>query len=267
MTGLLILTFIPAAAAVLFWLRVREQRRRIDELTRQLAATDAGTTQVHERRMMLLGTVAHELRSPIAAILGYEELLSEGVFGPLDPRSAEALMRMRSSARQLLTLTDGMQELSQDTRAGDVEWEPTDFAAALDAALERAAAEADARRVRLAPPDEAPGSVDGESEQRILDALLDAAFGAALKTSAERTVRVTLDVDELAVRYGFHGTGLDRDRVEHQPFATGAGLRIAIARRLAGRLGGTVAIEPAADGSTTIEIVLPRRAHSPPHAA
>ena len=39
----------------------------------------------------LFGVVAHELRSPIAAILGYEELLTEGLLGTVDDRAREAL--------------------------------------------------------------------------------------------------------------------------------------------------------------------------------
>lgn len=259
MTGLLILTFIPAAAAVLFWLRVREQRRRIAELTQQLASSDMGGKQAHERRIAMLGTVAHELRSPIAAILGYEELMSEGVFGPLDGRSTEALARIRSSARQLLTLTDGMQELAQDSEQADTTFEPVDFAAALADALVRADGEAEARRVQLVPV-AANSPVHGYSERRILDGVLDAACGAALKTSAERTLRVRIASDDETVRYRIEGTGMEPGRLEQEPFASGAGLRIAIARRLASRLAGTVAMVPAEDGTTTLEITLPRNA-------
>lgn len=260
MTGLLILTFIPAAAAVLFWLRVREQRQRIAELTQRLASSSTGGTQAHERRMAMLGTVAHELRSPIAAILGYEELMSEGVFGALDGRSTEALARIRSSARQLLTLTDGMQELAQDGEQADIAAEAVDFAAALADALMRAQGEAEARRVQLRPVGTDSGPVDGYSERRILDGVLDAACGAALKTSAERTLRVRIATDDETVCYRIEGTGMDPTRLEQEPFASGAGLRIAIARRLASRLAGTVTMVPAEEGTTTLEITLPRNA-------
>lgn len=261
MTGLLILTFIPAAAAVLFWLRVRQQRRQIDELTRRLIVTGMDTSNTNATRGTLLGTVAHELRSPIAAILGYEELMSEGVFGDVDPRTADALLRIRSSARQMLTLTDGMQELAQEGPSTDVDWEDTDFVAALAEALVRAQGEAAARRVELVRIDNQQ-VLPGESEQRALDAVLDAACGAALKTSAERTVRVSVAADGAHVRYRFEGTALDPERVEREPFGSGAGLRIAIARRLAARVGGSVGIERVPDDTTTIEIVLPRRARA-----
>ena len=261
MTGLLILTFIPAAAAVLFWLRVRQQRRQIDELTRQLITTGVDTRNTNATRSTLLGTVAHELRSPIAAILGYEELMSEGVFGDVDPRTADALLRIRSSARQMLTLTDGMQELAEEGPSTDVDWEEADFAAALADALVRAQAEAEARRVEVVRTDKEQ-ALPGESEHRALDAVLDAACGAALKTSAERTVRVSVVAEGDHVRYRFEGTALDPERVEREPFGSGAGLRIAIARRLAARIGGSVGIERVPDDSTTIEIVLPRRARA-----
>lgn len=255
MTGLLILTFIPAAAAVLFWLRLREQRRIIDHLRHQ--AVDA---RVHDdadqQRTQLFGTVAHELRSPIAAILGYEELLTEGVFGALDPRAGEALARIRSSARQLLTLTEGMHELSGRVN-GHLDIEDVDYARALRNTYHRAAAEADARRVQLEPPAGTVTAIAGSAEPRMLDAILDAACGAALRTSADRTITSSVRVENDAVLFLFENTGIDPEHIEHEPLASGAGLRIAIARQMAERLGGAVRTIRQADG-TTIEIRLPR---------
>jgi signal transduction histidine kinase len=256
MTGLLVLTFIPAAAAILFWLRVREQRRTIDLLRRQIDERDGNTRNEADHNARLFGTVAHELRSPIAAILGYEELLAEGVFGDLDPRAAEPLGRIRSSARQLLTLTDGMHELSGH-HSGSLDLEEVDHARALRAAYHRASAEADARRVRLEPPRGTDRALLGTGEPRTVDAILDAVCGAALKSSADRAVTPSIEADDALVQYRFDGTGLDPERIRADPLATGAGLRIAIAEHMARRLGGTVRLHSQAD-STTIEIALPR---------
>ncbi len=255
MTGLLILTFIPAAAAILFWLRVREQRRTIRELQQEIERCTARDRDVGERNASLFGTLAHELRSPIAAILGYEELLAEGVFGELDVRSSEPLSRIRSSARQLLTLTEGMHELS-GRNSGELEVEQVDYARALRAAYHRASSEADARRVRLAPPDGADVPLIGTGEARTLEAILDAACGAALKSSADRTITSSVTADEQLVRYRFENTGLDPDRILLEPLATGAGLRISIARRMAERLGGEIRLHREPTG-TTLEIALP----------
>lgn len=258
MSGLILLTLLITALAILLWLRVRDQHRTIERLERQLADALAHDRDSDVRNARLFGTVAHELRSPIAAILGYEELLAEGVFGELDARTTEALARIRSSARQLLTLTEGMHELS-GREPNELELEDVDHARALRNAYHRAAPEAEARRVRLAAPQGADVAIPGTGEARLLDAILDAACGAALKGSANRTVHSSVAVEESLIRYRLENTGLDPENIAADPLASGAGLRIAIAQRMAQRLGGSVHVARAGDG-TTIDVLLPRSA-------
>ena len=66
---------------------------------------------MNERFTEMLGVLAYEMRTPIAAILGYQELLSEGIFGAVDERGQEPLSRIAYSAKQLLYLIDGAQEV------------------------------------------------------------------------------------------------------------------------------------------------------------
>ncbi len=216
-----------------------------------------------ETDTQLFGIVAHELRSPIAAILGYEELLSEGLLGQVDDRAREALARIRSSARQLLTLTEGMQELS-GRAAPEPVTEPLDHAALLRGMCERAAPEAEARRVTLdtahVPDDTLPGTGDPQA----IDVMLDAACGAALKTSAGRQVRPTVAAGDGRVVYRLANTGLDPAVLEQSVIASGAALRLRIAHGFALRMGGTLHVrpEPGRDG-TTIEIALPQGPPAP----
>lgn len=246
MTGLLILTFIPAAAAFLFWLRVREQRREIDALRARLAGAPPAVSTAIASEQDLFGTLAHELRSPIAAILGYEELLSEGVLGPLDARTAEALGRIRSSALQLLALTDGMHVLS-GRDSGTPDLGPLDFSAALADARMRATGDAQARRITFDEDGGDAAAITGQGNRGTVDAILDAVLGAALKCSSERTLRTTLDRAGDRVRIRVHNTGIAADALEDQPLATGVGLRLMIAREMARRLGGDVRLSAAGD--------------------
>ena len=63
-----------------------------------LAANDAKTN--------FLATMSHELRTPLTAIIGYEELLAEGITGPVTDEQKHQLDRIRVSAKQLLSLID-----------------------------------------------------------------------------------------------------------------------------------------------------------------
>src|SRR5688572_1311609 len=104
----IILAFVPFVAAIAFFIRARgEQKgrlvaeRRLAELQRTLQRSEA-----YQREWV--ATLAHELRSPIAAIVGYGELLEDGMFGKLDARGSDAIVRIRAIADQMLELANGM---------------------------------------------------------------------------------------------------------------------------------------------------------------
>ncbi|MFW6202611.1 MAG: sensor histidine kinase, partial [Gemmatimonadota bacterium] len=64
-------------------------------------------------RNRFLASVSHELRTPINAIVGYNQLLTQGVFGPLSPRHAEVIEKISASADQLLMLVKDVLDLSK----------------------------------------------------------------------------------------------------------------------------------------------------------
>lgn len=260
MTGLIVLMFVPAIAAVMFALRSRRQKHQINELLSKLITRGIDDRERNDERRALLGTVAHELRSPIGAILGYVELLEDGLYGPLDERAGEPLSRIRSSAHQLLALTDGMHELAGDGGSQvleDLDIEDVNFAELLRSTIERARVEVDARRVVVELID-VPQLLSGRSDPRIVATMLDAALGCALKSSAERTLDIRLSADTEAVTVTVRHTGIIAENIERDRFANGAALRFAIARRLAERLQGRVDLVPEGP-ETALHLQLKRR--------
>ena len=67
-------------------------QRRAEEATRVKSA--------------FLATMSHELRTPLGAIIGYHDLLSEGILGPLNEAQTSHLRRLRNSATHLLSVID-----------------------------------------------------------------------------------------------------------------------------------------------------------------
>ncbi|MEP6507751.1 MAG: HAMP domain-containing sensor histidine kinase, partial [Gemmatimonadales bacterium] len=53
-----------------------------------------------------LAVMSHELRTPLAAIMGYQELLADGITGPVTEQQGQQLGRIKASARHLLSLID-----------------------------------------------------------------------------------------------------------------------------------------------------------------
>lgn len=105
----LLLAAIVTALGLRLWntSRVAERLRlRISELEREVQRTEATTNR-------LLTSITHELRTPLTAILGYQELLADGLYGDMDARCHEAVGRIGEAGAQLLRLVDGVLELAR----------------------------------------------------------------------------------------------------------------------------------------------------------
>jgi signal transduction histidine kinase len=57
-------------------------------------------------------TISHELRTPLNAIVGYGELLSDEVYGPIQPSQREAIAGMMQAGSHLLAMVNQVLELS-----------------------------------------------------------------------------------------------------------------------------------------------------------
>src|SRR5947208_1977961 len=61
----------------------------------------------------ILAVISHELRTPIAVIAGYVELLMDGTFEPLTPRQQEVITNVQHASSQLIDLVHTAFELTQ----------------------------------------------------------------------------------------------------------------------------------------------------------
>src|SRR5437016_3183567 len=58
------------------------------------------------RRALALATVAHELKTPLAVMAGYTDLLLSGGVGPLNERQRGVLREMQESGERLLRFVE-----------------------------------------------------------------------------------------------------------------------------------------------------------------
>lgn len=228
-----------------------EARRRLEE--REEAA-----------RRELFAVLAHELRSPIGAILGFEELLSEGILGELPPTTDDALARIRGSARQLLDLVAGLSDLAAD--GADHASSPPEQVNAgelLDTVLHSLTPEAEGRgaNVSMSGRDPLPDIItDTERVRRALQLAVMAAIKNA--AGAHLGVHAAVEEDTLVVR--IEGSRLDPRKddpdislhAHDRAHLTGAGLRVGMARSALAPLQGSLHLQPHPD-STSILILLP----------
>jgi signal transduction histidine kinase len=216
---------------------------------------------VNERFTEMLGVLAHEMRTPIAAILGYQELLSDGIFGEIEQRGQEPLSRIAYSAKQLLYLIDGVQEvMSPPNKRLETNPQHFDPAPLLQKCIDNAATDAQGRHVTLAEDiaSELP-RVHGDPDR--FCRAIDLALSAAIKVSHGASIDVTAHAVNGGVRVSFTGTGLvagrddppaDHLKANGGPPLTGAGLRLAIVRYLAEQMNGDIHLVPSPQGTTLV---------------
>ncbi|MBV8123743.1 MAG: response regulator, partial [Paucibacter sp.] len=97
-----------------------------------------------------LSMMSHELRTPLNAVIGFSEILMEGIDGPLSPRQTEFLGHINSSGQHLLSLINDILDLAK-IEAGkfEIELAPLDLDALLSDALGVVSERAFSRKILL----------------------------------------------------------------------------------------------------------------------
>lgn len=93
-----------------------EAARRLAEEERLAARLDARNRElqrVHEARGQFLSAVSHELKTPLASILAFADILSRNQPGNLNPRQHDHLSAIQRNCRTLETLINDLLDLSR----------------------------------------------------------------------------------------------------------------------------------------------------------
>src|SRR5256886_6358628 len=226
-----------------------------EALEEKIAALSAA--QARERRFT--ADVAHELRTPLAALVGEASLLSEHVdrMPPESRRPAELLI---SDVGRLRALVEDRMEISRlDAGAEAVHNEPVDLAT-LTAAIVRARGWDG--RIRL-DADETAIETDPRRVERILSNLI----GNALEHGGDTAdVRVGRENGRAFVEIADHGPGIPPEHLPHlferfykadpSRSGRGSGLGLAIAHENARLLGGAIEVwsEPGMGSRFTLRL-------------
>ena len=89
--------------------------RSAEEHRVQLAAA----TRADQAKTQFMATMSHELRTPLNAIIGYNDLLTLGLCGPISTEQEEKLSRMKQSAKHLLGLINAVLDFERIQAGGE----------------------------------------------------------------------------------------------------------------------------------------------------
>ena len=91
----------------------RRQAARLVERSLELERLSAELLRSNRMKNDFLANVSHELRTPLNSIVGFVDLLREGVYGDLSPRQVKPVERIEVSANHLRHLVDQILDLAK----------------------------------------------------------------------------------------------------------------------------------------------------------
>ncbi len=243
--------------------------RAVNEMAEAVARSVTLLQETDRMRRELIAGIGHDLRTPLATLLGYlEEAQRHLEAGRLEATQA-ALEVVQARGRHLGRLIEDLFELSVLERPKPpLHLEPVPLAELLEetARAHRKLFTAAGIKLQTSWPAELPVlEADGARLRRVLDNLLD---NARRHTPSGGTVVLSAEVTETMVRLAVHDTGegltpeeqarlLRFPTTETQPQGTGLGLRVSQA--IARAHGGWLEVKSSPGQGSTFTLVLPRR--------
>jgi len=92
---------------------VRESFRELEDKNDKLQTAFDRLKELDRLKSNFLATVSHELRTPLTSIIGYSEMLVEGLAGDMTAEQREFVQTIRDKGEQLLQLIKGLLDLSK----------------------------------------------------------------------------------------------------------------------------------------------------------
>ncbi|WP_394843350.1 HAMP domain-containing histidine kinase [Pendulispora brunnea] len=223
-------------------------------------------------RAAFLAAVSHELRSPLNAILGFADILVQGVDGPLTAEATEEVEQIRASGGHLLELINDILEFSA-LESGQLRLsrDPVDVVAIATEVLREAAGvlqgrpivvgregvsrlviEADTKRVRQILTNLVANAIKFTQKGEVVVGV--ALQGAYAKVSVRDTGPGIGDTERALIFEDYRQAGDEHRRKR------GTGLGLAIARRLVLLHGGAIYVESQLGRGSTFNVLLPLKA-------
>ena len=228
-----------------------------DAITRTRLYEEA--QQANQLKSAFLANISHELRTPLTSIIGFADMLQNGIFGDLPRATDEPLGLVRHSSRTLLRLINDILDFSK-MEAGyfDIDRCPVDLTFVVQRVVATMQPQIQARALEL--------KLDLASELPLiyadsarLEQVLTNLLANAIKFTDAGAITIRTKMFDTHVRLSVQDTGIgiapaDQSRLfqafrqiesSHTRRYGGTGLGLAISRRLIELMGGTLSLESA----------------------
>jgi signal transduction histidine kinase len=263
-------------------LEAERLRRAVSELERtkaQLEATGANLQEAlsaaaagSQAKSQFLATMSHELRTPLNAVIGFSEVMSAELYGPMTDKQRDCIDDIRRAGVHLLALVNDVLDVSRlEAEAVQLDEEDIDIGLVVGDAIRLNIGRAEENGVTIAselPPVLPVLHADARRVRQIVVNLLSNAVKFTL-AGGEVTVAVRRVRDGLQLSVRDTGIGMAADEI---PIALarfgqvdnrlarkfdGTGLGLPLSKRLAELHGGSLSVESVQNAGTTVTVIFP----------
>ncbi|MBJ7486073.1 sensor histidine kinase [Brevundimonas sp.] len=244
---------------------------QVDGLTERAKAGQQRAELASESKSRLLANVAHEIKSPVAGVIGIGDLWSSGQLGPVTATQREMADMLVKTARQVETLAHDLLDVARaESGAVKVELRPTDVVGVIEDVCRSTAMRPDAQGLKVTVDGDGIGLIALADSQRLTQVIDNFAtnavkYGSAGGAVTFRALRIPFGIrievsdkgpgltsqKQTQLFEPFNRLGLERSTVE------GHGIGLALAKRLVELQGGSIGVESAPGEGATFWVELP----------
>jgi signal transduction histidine kinase len=249
------------------------QKEEFGRLAASYQAMARQLEQLERLRAEFVSVASHELKTPINVIIGYLELLQEGIYGEIPPKQKEVLQTITKQANALTRLVKRLLDISRfEASGGKIDVREVDlqrFLTTLESSFRVLANQRDIAFTVEHGPD-LPLKVYWD-EDRINEVLGNLLSNAFKFTPRGGKVALTVGAQEnkVIITVADTGAGISPEQLPHifdkffqadnqaQAATKGTGLGLAIAKEIVEAHGGKVTVESKVGEGTTFVVTLP----------
>lgn len=260
---------LPDGATLMRVLDVTDSREREKELKERNAFLE----DIDRQKSKFVDHVSYQLRTPLATIIGFAEMLDDQMFGILNDRQKDYVASILTASHHLRDLITDIIDLAViDAGKMALESGDVDVRALLESAATYAALKAEDTQVALSVDCAKDIGVVVADEKRLKQVLFNLLSNAFAYTGAGGGVELGADRAPGLLRIWVADTGRgvspeDQakafDPFESRGPSAGAGIGLSLVQRFIGLHGGWVRLESEPGKGTRVTCYLPIRAETP----
>jgi len=255
-------------------LQVSEERLRIKEKSLIKALQDSKAA--NEAKSEFLATISHELRSPLNAIIGFDQCILMGMDGPINDSQRMSLIKIEKSSFHLLDLINHILDWSKiEAKKMELEITSQNIVELIHLCVEEMQPLAQKKKLEISLSIDKPFILLEIDKVRIQQVILNL-LSNAIKFTEKGTIKVELldEPQHVILRVSDTGIGLSQEEMEKifHPFSQadssitrkfgGTGLGLVISRNIVQLHGGTITVESQKGIGSTFIVNLPKKISS-----